>query len=237
MLLLSPEILNDARELSPALTALGAVTGVLLWMCGARSHRFWVALAVTVGAGLHGLLYGGDYGMNPLVAGLLLAVTAGTLALSLVRMLVFAAGGVAALTIAHLAAPAVDEPLVSALIGGLISVVFYRLCITALTSLAGTLLLAYSGLCLADRFLKINAIELATRHGALLNWGIGGMAALGVVVQCTLERWRSRWAKKTAERAEEAAREEEERSSRRRSPSSKAAASWWPWPQKPRRAG
>src|SRR5437762_2445800 len=101
MYLVSPDILREARELPVSLLSLGVLIGVLLWMLGAYSHRFWLVLAMTVGAGIHGLLYGPAYGMQPLVAGLLLAVATGALALSLVRVLVFAAGGVAALALAR----------------------------------------------------------------------------------------------------------------------------------------
>src|SRR5262245_66205640 len=110
--LLTPDILNEARELSPAIPTVGLLLGAVLWLCGALSHRFWVAWVITVSAGLYGLMYGSDFGMNPLAAGLLLAVAAGALALSLVRLLVFAAGGIAALAVAHFAAPHIDEPII-----------------------------------------------------------------------------------------------------------------------------
>ena len=125
-------------------------------------------------------------------------MAAGALALSLVRLLVFAAGGIAALAVASLLAPALDEPLVCALVGGLVGIIFYRLWITALTSLVGTLLLAYCGLCLGDRFLKFDTMEWSTRHAPLIDLGLGSCALLGIPIQYLLERRRVRKKKAAA---------------------------------------
>src|SRR5579884_1047995 len=76
MQFLAPDILEEARTLSPFLSGAGVAIGFLLWMLGGRTHRFWLALTVTLAAGLLGLALGRDYGMQPLVAGLLLAVSA-----------------------------------------------------------------------------------------------------------------------------------------------------------------
>jgi hypothetical protein len=235
MYLLAPDILSDARELSPTLSGAGMLVGGILWLLGARSHRFWVALATTIGGGLHGLIHGASYGMNPLAAGLLMAVAAGALALSLVRVLVFAAAGIAAIAVGRLVAPAVDEPLLCLLLGGLAGIAFYRLWITALTSFAGTLLLGYSGLCLADRFLKVDSVAWTARHGALLNIGVAAFALLGVLVQYLLERRRARKNREAADRDEQARRAEEERL--RRLPPKPSP--WWSWGggKKYRRAG
>src|SRR3954447_23093119 len=156
MQLLAPDILEAAqpRQLSPLIPGLGLLIGLLLWLYGGRSHRFWLSLCLTVGAGCVGLQYGAAYGMQPLVAGLLLAVAVGALALALVRLLLFTAGGLAALAVVQAVAPAWDEPLVSFLAGGLLGVFLYQFWVTALTSLAGTLAMAYSGLCLLERFAR-----------------------------------------------------------------------------------
>src|SRR6185312_5115715 len=109
MQLLAPDILEEARGLSPFLSGAGLSLGFLLWSLGGRTHRFWLAMSVTLTAGLLGLTYGKEYGMQPLVAGLLLAISAGALALSLVRILLFAAGGIAALALVQAIAPGWDE--------------------------------------------------------------------------------------------------------------------------------
>ena len=77
MQLLAPDILEEARGLSPLLSGTGLGIGFLLWSFGGRTHRFWLAMSVTLTAGLLGLTLGKQYGMQPLVAGLLLAVSAG----------------------------------------------------------------------------------------------------------------------------------------------------------------
>src|SRR5262249_26385774 len=79
MALLDPDILSEARELSPLLSGTGFVLGLFLWLFGGRTHRFWLALVLTVAAGVAGLYYGPAYGVLPLVSGLLLAISAGAL--------------------------------------------------------------------------------------------------------------------------------------------------------------
>src|SRR5947209_2084318 len=92
-----PEILAEAQGLSPALFAVGLVLGLALWLFGWKWHRFWTVLAITVAAGVYGLSdAAGSLRAQPLVAGLLLAVAAGMLALSLARLMAFGAGGFAA---------------------------------------------------------------------------------------------------------------------------------------------
>ncbi len=93
MNLVAPNILEEVRQLSPFVLATGLVFGLLLWLYGGRGHRFWLALSMTVAGGLFGLCFGRAYSLQPLVAGLLLAVTAGALALALTRVLLFVAGG------------------------------------------------------------------------------------------------------------------------------------------------
>ena len=50
MHLIAPDILSEARGLSPALSGVGALVGLLLWLFGWRWHRFWVVAAVTLAA-------------------------------------------------------------------------------------------------------------------------------------------------------------------------------------------
>jgi hypothetical protein len=237
MQLVSPEIVAQARGLSVAVQGGALAVGLFLWLFGARGHRFWIALVITLGAGLIGLFHGPAYGMQPLVAGLLLAVAAGALALSLVRVLLFVAGGFAGLAIVHGVAPAWDEPVVSFLVGGLGGILLYRFWIMTLTSLFGTLLIAYSGLSLLDLFKALDAESWSRHNGALLNWGCGAAAVTGILVQFLLERGRKRRAK-----ARLAQQWEEENAEvylhdadRLRQPTRSA---WRPWGQKrtPRRA-
>jgi hypothetical protein len=224
MNLVDPDILAEARGLPPVAPGIGLAVGLVLWLFGARSHRFWIALVITMSAGLIGLAHGPSYGMQPLVAGLLLAIAAGALALSLVRVLLFAAGGFAALAVMHAVAPNHDEPLISFIVGGLGGILLYRFWITTLTSLIGTLLIVYSGLCLADRFHALDATAWSAQNAGLLNWGCAGGAVMGLLVQFLLDRRRKRKAKKRKHEDDE---EEERRSLHRHKP--KPKATWWGW--------
>jgi hypothetical protein len=192
MQILAPDILEEARTLSPILSGAGLLIGFLLWSLGGRTHRFWLAMIVTLAAGLLGLAHGKQFGMQPLVAGLLLAVSAGVLALSLVRILLFAAGGLAALGLLHTIAPGWDEPIAVFLIGGLIGVLLYRFWITTFSSLVGALLMSYSALALFDRLHMVNSVEWTRKNGPLLNWAFASLVVMGVLIQFLLERRRQR---------------------------------------------
>jgi hypothetical protein len=139
-----------------------------------------------------GLTLGKDYGMQPLVAGLLLAVSAGALALSLVRILLFAAGGLAALGLMHSVSSGWDEPIAVFLVGGLIGVLLYRFWIVTFSSLIGALLMAYSALALSDRLRIVDSVAWTSKNGPLLNWGCAALIVLGILVQFLLERRRRR---------------------------------------------
>ncbi len=236
MHLIAPDIMAEARGLSPAIPAVGATVGVLLWLFGSYGHRFWIVMMLTLSAGVYGLYFGPAYGMQPMVAGLLLAVSTGTLGLALMRVLAFAAGGLAALWLAHVVAPSLDEPLVFFLLGGLASVLLIKLWITALSSLAGTLLMAYSCLCLLERFQKMDSVTWVTNNAALLNWAVLAFAALGTLTQYMLHRRRQRKEaeaaeaeKKQASEAKAAAEAEEERKSKQPPKPKQKPKKWWQW--------
>jgi MFS family permease len=200
MQLVAPEILSEAHGLSVGLSAAGLAIGFLLWVWGWRGHRFWIVLFTTAVAGTFGVVSLESRGVQPLVAGLLLALAAGILALAVVRIIAFAAGGGAAWLAVQALAPTWQEPLVAFLAGGLLGVLLFRVWMMALTSLAGSVLMAYSGLCLADTLGKLDAVALMDKSGGLVNGGCIGVAVLGLIVQFLMDRRRAR---KLRERADE----------------------------------
>src|SRR5262245_15779385 len=127
MQLIAPDILAEASGLSIPFAVAGIVLGILLWSLGWHWHRFWIVVATTVAAGLYGLNSHQTIGPRMLAAGLLLAVAAGMLAVDLSRFLAFAAGGLGAWLIVHRILPALQEPLICLLCGGLLGLLLYRL--------------------------------------------------------------------------------------------------------------
>jgi MFS family permease len=208
MYLIAPDILAEARALSYGLLAAGLMVGLLLWLFGWWGHRFWIVLIATAGAGVYGLNAGPNFGLQPIVAGVLLAVSGGVLALTLIRLFAFAAGGIAVWMLVHALAPFWNQPLLCFLAGGLIGLLLFRFWTMALTSFTGTLFLLYSGLSLADKLEKLDAVAWAQDQGTWLNWLCGVVALVGFVGQLFLERRRAR---KRREREEE---QEEERGGR-----------------------
>jgi hypothetical protein len=157
-----------------------------------------------------------------------MAICAGALALALVRLLVFAIVGIGSLALAQALTPGWNEPVIFFLAGGLIGVVFFRLWVMALTSLAGTVLMAYCGLCLASSLGGIDVVHFAKDQGRLILWAGAGIALLGVFFQFILERRRAKKKRLLEEELEEQARY--------RVPPAK---SWWSREPRParRRAG
>ena len=188
MQLVAPDILDAAVGISPALSVTAFLVGALLWFMGGITHRFWVVLGSTVIAGVVGLFVGKRFDMQPLVAGLLLAISVGALALSLFRVVLFVAAGSAVVWLAGTVASSWVEPIACFLAGGLLGIALYKVCVVALSSLAGTLLMSYSGLLLANSFGKVDVVDLSNKHGPLLSWGVGTATILGVLVQFLIVR-------------------------------------------------
>ncbi len=189
MQLVWPEVLAEVRGLSWAVSGLGLVAGLLLWLFGWFGHRFWIVLLATAGAGILGLYLNPVFGAGALLVGLLLAAAAGLLALSLMRVVAFAAGGLALWLGVRAAMPAWNEPLVCFLAGGLAGVLLFRLWTMALTSFAGTILMTYFGLSLAERLAKLDTAALVETKTAGLNWALAGVTLVGLAVQLLLDRW------------------------------------------------
>ena len=134
---------------------------LFLWLTGWLANRFWLTFFATVAAGLYGLFNGPSYGVQPLVAGLGLALAAGILAKLLVRMLAYFAGGLAGFLVVHLLLPRSDEPVICVLAGGLLGVLLFRFWVMLFTSALGGVLMTYSCLCLLDTLGKLDMITLA----------------------------------------------------------------------------
>jgi hypothetical protein len=234
MTLLAPDVLEAARGLSLAVTAPGLFIGLLLWATGWRGHRFWIVLTTTVLGGILGLYTEPMHGMQPLVAGVLLAVAAGVMALALARLVAFASGGAAGWLLVHTLAPTWNEPFVCFLAGGLLGVFLFRLWTMALTSLCGSLLIAYSSLCLLDGFGKLNAVELAETRPHLLNAACLTAAGVGVVAQLYLERRRAALKKARLEKERQQKFQQE---LERKYKLQQQQRGWWSWSRKTRRAG
>jgi hypothetical protein len=196
MQLLAPDILEDARELSVGVLIAALVIGLLVWLLGWRGHRFWIVLGATATAGILGLCTGSFHRTQPVVAGLLMAVAAGAVSLALIRVVAFAAGGLAAWAAVHALIPSIEAPLVSLMVGGLLGLILFRLWTMVLTSSMGTLLMAYSSLCLIQRLGNVDAVALAEGHTTLLNCICAGVALAGVALQYLIGRPRGQNLKK-----------------------------------------
>ena len=184
MQLIAPDVLAEMRELPWAAQAVVAATGLAVWSTGWWTHRFWIALAATFAAGLEGLQSGPSYGLHPLAAGLLTAIAAGCVALALGRLVIFSLFGLALWYAVHVLAPQFEVPLACFLIGGLISVLLFRLCVMLLMSAVGGLLLVYGGAVLLESLIHFDAVRsVADQPAALVNQVFAGIVVAGVLAQ------------------------------------------------------
>lgn len=192
MQLVDPEILADVCGMSPGITISGIALGAALWLFGWRWHRFWIVLAGTVLGGIYGLFEGPAWKAEPIVAALLLGLSAGLLAVALVRLVAFAAGGVAGLVLVQHFFPALEQPLILFVVSGLVSLFLFRVVLMALSSFLGVLLLAYAGLGLLNHYGLVDAVAWLEQGGQLLNWVCGFVAFFGMTVQFLMDRRRRR---------------------------------------------
>jgi hypothetical protein len=192
MRLVAPELLADLCGLSPGLIGLAAAVGAALWLLGWWSHRFWVVLIATVAAGIYGLFEAPVLKAQPLAASLLLALAAGLLALALVRVFAFVAGGFAGLAIVQAVAPNVDQPLIAFLVSGLLGLVLFRWCVTGAMSFVGSLLFVYAGLAFLHQRGTLDAALYAEGSSGLLSGLVTLLTLLGFALQLWHHRRRNR---------------------------------------------
>ncbi|MBN9117627.1 MAG: hypothetical protein J0I06_00385 [Planctomycetes bacterium] len=184
MQLIAPDILAEARGLTGAMTGTICVLGFALWLFGWRWHRFWIVAGITLASGLIGLNAGRTTnGTQVMAVGILLAVSAGLLALELAKVLAFVAGGCGAWLAVQWVLPQAQELWAVFLSGGLFGLLLYRLWTMLLTSLIGALLACHAGLLLAEPFFYFDAVAWAGRNIPALNGVVVGMAVLGILLQ------------------------------------------------------
>ncbi|WP_439632090.1 hypothetical protein [Gemmata sp.] len=247
MHLIAPDVLAEARGLTQAAAGSLCVLGVALWLFGWRWHRFWIVAGVTLGAGLFGL-HAGRFVGGPqlLTVGVLLAVSAGMLALELARVVAFAVAGCAAWLGALWVFPQAQELWAVFLSGGLFGLILYRVWTMLLTSLAGAWLAGHTGLLLLEPLLPLDAVAWVAAHQAAVNGGAIASVVLGVLLQALLTRGDKASAGSGAEKTGKPAEKPKEKQDepkpaepRAEKPQPKPAppTNWWDKLVHPRKAG
>jgi hypothetical protein len=201
--LIATDILADLSGLSLGLIITLIPVGAMLWLLGWWSHRFWIVLTATVLAGVIGLLEGATWQAQPIVVAVLLAIAAGVLALALVRVFTFAAGGFAGMCVVQAVMPTLNQQVVCFLVSGLLSLLLFRWYFMALTSFAGSVVLAYGTLALLHYHELMDALRWADENAMLLNILCGAGAVSGLGFQFFFDRWRRRRRAEAEEEGEE----------------------------------
>lgn len=194
-----------------AMAGTVAVLGFALWLFGWRWHRFWVVAGITLASGLIGLNAGRTSGGTQVMAvGILLAVSAGLLALELAKVLAFVAGGCGAWLAVQWVLPQAQELWAVFLCGGLFGLLLYRLWTMLLTSLMGVLFAGHASVLLVEQFWKCNANDWVTRNVAPLNGLVVGLVVLGILLQAASTRDLDGAEGKSEEKSEEEEKAEPE---------------------------
>lgn len=184
MQLIAPDILSEARGLTPAMSGTLCTLGMALWLFGWRWHRFWIVAGITLSAGLIGLNAGRNAGGTQVMAvGILIAVAAGMMALELAKVFAFVAGGCGAWLAVQWVLPQAQELWAVFLSGGLFGLLLYRLWTMLLTSLAGVLLASHSALLLLEAPLGFDAVQWVIVNQTALNGAAVGLVVLGILLQ------------------------------------------------------
>jgi hypothetical protein len=197
MQLVATDILAEAHGLSMTVCIVGIVLGMLLGGTGWLARRFWVVLGATLSGGLVGLLYGASYDVQPMVAGLGLAVAFGILSVFLIRFIVYVTVAFTCLFAVHMRFPQFDYPGLVLLVGGLFGLYLYRFWIMAITATLGGMMIVYSVVCLVDGLGKRDMIDWANRNAMLLNLACIGVVSFYVVGQFFIDQkiqgWKKGW--------------------------------------------
>ena len=199
MELISPQLVADASELPAVVLVLAAAVGPIFWVLGWKVHRALFVAAATVAGGVYGLVHGPALGLPPLVAATLLSLSAGGLALAVLRVGVFiVAGAVVDLVVCATIARHLDDEsqvwvrAAAFLLGGLASLVFYRFLVILITSFVGAFLLVLGGLAFAARQGEFDTILFAEEWPWVVSAAFIGLGLLGTGAQYLVERHRAR---------------------------------------------
>ena len=195
MEIISSKLVAEASELPSVVLALTEAFGPLMWVLGWRIHRALFVAASTLIGGMYGLAHGPALGLYPVVAAGLLSLSAGGLALAVLRIGVFVVFGalLELATRATIANHLDDESQIwlrgaAFLVGGLLSLACYRFLVIALMSFGGAFLLLLGGMAFAVRHGEFDTIALASDHSRVVTAVWVGLGLLGIVGQYVLER-------------------------------------------------
>ncbi len=199
MELISPQIVAKASELPAIVLVLAAAIGPVFWVLGWRLHRALFVAAATFVGGVYGLVHGPSLGLYPILAAGLLSLSAGGLALAILRIGVFVVCGAAVdLAATAIIADHLDDTarvwlhFVAFLVGGLLSLVWYRFLVIVLTSFAGAFLLLIGGLAFAARQGDMDTIILVEERPSLVSVAFLLLGVLGAAGQYSLDHRRAR---------------------------------------------
>ena len=199
MYVIAPDILADLCGLSLGLIVLVLPVGLLLWLLGWWSHRFWIVLTTTVLAGVFGLIEATAWKVQPILVAVLLAIAAGVLALALIRVITFAAGGFVGSYLVQVLAPSLNQPIICFLLSGLLCLLLFRWFFMVLTSLLGSSLLVYGTLALLHYRETMDALAWSEQNTLTLNILCSSLTLVGLAFQFVFDRWRTRRRKERAE--------------------------------------
>jgi len=166
MQILSQQALETLVRIPLPIVVVGLVLAPVFWLLGWRLHRVLFVGSVTFIAGVYGLVHVPKLlAINKYLAGVLLAVGVGGVAIALMRIGAFVACGLLADSLAvHVAweyFPGLSGPVrfVAFVAGGMVSVFFYRLVVVLITASVGAVLMVGGVISLTHQTSAYDAIQ------------------------------------------------------------------------------
>ena len=194
MQILSQEFLARLVDVPLPMVVAALVLAPVFWVLGWRIHRVLFVASVSLIAGVYGLVHGPKIlGVNEYMAGLLLAGGVGGVAIALLRIGAFVACGLVADSIAVHAAPEYFDPALCGpvrvfafLVGGMLSVLFYRLVVILITASLGAFIMVTAVVSLTHQTSDYDALTGGDDLQMLVAGALAVLILIGTGVQYLL---------------------------------------------------
>lgn len=186
---LEPEIINEISGLSMVSLLALSLAGIVLWLAGYASHKFWVVFLSTLLAGAFGFEKGPDMGIQSLLAALLFGLSSGILSLSVIRVVVFLFGGSVGVVLTQLIFPNLDASVPVFLSAGITALLLYPFWFTAFSSLLGSVITCHGLLALSFKMKWFDSPSWLEKQPGMADALCLGMVLIGTIIQYFINRY------------------------------------------------
>ncbi len=186
--MINGEVLQAARGMSEAMLGTWLTMGLALWLFGWRWHRFWITWAAAFAAAAITWHWGSHWTQTPpLISAVVVGLAVAWIAMELARLLVFGSGGIALWYLASQLFPDFHDVWLAFPLGGLISVLLFRIGWILVTSLLGTWIAVHAVLLLIETASTFDCVQWVDNNSILIHIGMGFWILLGIICQLLID--------------------------------------------------